>query len=257
MIKSALCVFVMCVSMLVLSAPAANAQQTEPAKQPVVYTYVSLFGVPRAQWPAYEKGMTAERKIFDGLMADGTLVGYGAAAVEVHEGANAPTHIDWFSSTSLAGLTKALAAIRSGAPPAADIAYTMHADAISSSTMYGGKAGSIEGGYMLVQNWTPKPGQSRELIDLFAKYRKPSLDAAVADGSLTGYSLDEDLIHTSTPGEVELVATFPNAAALDKFYKEIESLHTTQPLFGDVYGAATDPSMHRDHLLRVLFSVSK
>ncbi len=42
-------------SMFAFSAPAARAQQAEAPKQPVVYTYVSFFGVPRAQWAAYEK----------------------------------------------------------------------------------------------------------------------------------------------------------------------------------------------------------
>lgn len=257
MIKSALCVFLISISMFVLSVPAANAQQTEPPKQPVMYTYISFFGVPRADWSRYELSLAPERKLFQGLLTDGTLVDYGAAVMEVHEGANSPTHVGWFSSTTMAGLLKTLALVRSSTPAASDITYTMHSDAITMSTMYGGKGGSAEGGYILVQDWTPKPGQSREFTELFTKYRKPSMDAAVADGTLSGYSLEEDLIHTNTPGYFELVATFPNAAAVDKFYAEIESLHTKQPLFGDVYGAATDPSLHRDHLLRVLYSASK
>jgi hypothetical protein len=44
---------------------------------------------------------------------------------------------------------------------------------------------------------------------------------------------------------------------MDKFYAEIESLHTKQPLFGDVYSSTVDYASHRDHLLRILYSKSK
>jgi hypothetical protein len=260
MIKRMLCLStlsVLFISMFAFSAPAARAQQAEPAKQPVVYTYVSFFGVPRAQWPAYEKNLASGHKAFDSLLADGTILSYGDGVLEVHEGLNAPTHIGWFASSSVAGLMKTLAALRSAATTSADFAYTMHSDAITMSTMYNGKGGTTESGYVLVQDWTPKPGHVEEFKDLITKYRKPSLDASVADGTLSGYSLEEDLIHTETPGAYTLIAVFPNAAAMDKFYAEIESLHKTQPLFGDVYSSTVDYATHRDHLLRILYSKSK
>lgn len=260
MIKRMLCVSTLCVllvSMFAFSAPAARAQQAEAPKQPVVYTYVSFFGVPRAQWAAFEKSTFSQHKVFDGLLADGTILSYGDDAFEVHEGLTAPTHVGWFTSSSMAGLMKALAAVQASAPTSSDIAYTMHSDAITMSTMYNGKGGTTESGYILVQDWTPKPGHAEEFKDLLTKYRKPSLDAQVADGTLSGYSLEEDLIHTETPGAYTLIAVFPNAAAMDKFYAEIESLHTKQPLFGDVYSSTVDYASHRDHLLRILYSKSK
>lgn len=254
MIKSMLCAFLLSVSMLIVSAPNAHAQQAEASKQPRIYTYVSFFGVPRADWARFEAGEVQQRKTFDGLVADGTLLGYGDAAMEVHE-VNSPTHVSWFTSSSVSGLMKTLAAIHGAV--ASDIAYTMHADSITMSTMYGGKPGSADGGFIVVQNWTPKPGRSEEFYDLFAKYRKPSLDAGVANGAISGYSLDEDLIHSEAPGTYTLVVTVPNAAALDKFYAEIDALHTQHPLFGVAYDATVDTSAHRDHLLRVLHSSSK
>lgn len=260
MIKRTLCVStlsVLLISLFAFSAPPAHAQQAEAPKQPVVYTYVSFFGVPRAQWPAYEKSLASGRKPFDSLLADGTILSYGDGVLEVHEGLNAPTHVGWFASSSVAGLMKTLAALRSAATTSADFAYTMHSDAITMSTMYNGKGGATESGYVLVQDWTPKPGHAEEFRDLITKYRKPSLDAQVADGTLSGYSLEEDLIHTDTPGSYTLIAVFPNAAAMDKFYAEIEALHAKQPLFGDVYSATVDYATHRDHLLRILYSKSK
>ena len=176
MVKRMLCVSmlsVLLISMFAFFAPAARAQQAEAPKQPVVYTYVSFFGVPRAQWGAYEKGAASDHKAFDGLLADGTILSYGDGALEVHEGLNAPTHVGWFTSSSMAGLMKALAALRTSAPPASEIAYTMHSDAITMSTMYNGKGGTTDSGYVLVQDWTPKPGHTEEFRDLITKYRKP------------------------------------------------------------------------------------
>jgi len=225
MMKRMLCLStlsLLLMSMFAFSAPAARAQQAEAPKQPVVYTYVSFFGVPRAQWDAYEKGTVSERKVSDGLLADGTILSYGDAAFEVHEGLTAPTHVAWFTSSSVAGLMKALTALQAQAPPASEISYTMHSDAITMSTLYNGKGGTTDHGFILVQDWTPKPGHDEEFTGLFTKYRKPALDASVADGTLSGYSVEEDLIHTETPGAYTLIAVFPNAAAMDKFYAEIE-----------------------------------
>jgi hypothetical protein len=252
---STLCVLLM--SMFAFSVPAARAQQAEAPKQPVVYTYVSFFGVPRAQWGAYEKNLASGHKLFDSLLADGTILSYGDGALEVHEGLNAPTHVGWFASTSMAGLMKALAALRAAGSTSSDFAYTMHSDAITKSTMYNGKGGTTDSGYVLVQDWTPKPGHAEEFMDLITKYRKPWLDAAVADGTLSGYSVEEDQIHVDTPGAYTMIAVFPNAAAMDKYYAEIEALHTKQPLFGDVYSSTVDYATHRDHLLRILYSKSK
>ena len=61
---------VLLMSMFVFSALAARAQQAEAPKQPVTYTYVSFFGVPRAQWGAYEKNAASEHKVFDSLLAE-------------------------------------------------------------------------------------------------------------------------------------------------------------------------------------------
>jgi hypothetical protein len=260
MTKRMLCVSAfgaLLMSLFAFSAPAARAQQAEAPQQPFVYTYVSFFGVPRAQWTEYEKNQVSVRKVFDGLLADGTILSYGNDAMEVHEGLNGPTHVGWFASSSVAGLMKTLAALRATSTASPEFAYTMHSDAITVSTMYNGKGSTIESGYILVQNWTPKPGHAEEFRDLLTKYRKPALDAEVADGTLSGYSLEEDLIHSETPGTYTLIAVFPNAAAMDKFYGEIESLHSKQPLFGDVYAATVDYATHRDHLLRILYSKSK
>jgi len=236
-------------SILGFAAIAARAQQGDQAKQPTVYTYVALFGVPRANWAEIEK---AERlhKILDPLTADGTLLGWGAGALIVHEGSDAPTHVFWYNATSVAGLVKAETALVAG-PSVPDFNYTMHSDELLMSTQYNGKTPGAVGGLVLVQNWRPKPGHGDDVHELFTKYRKPDLDALVADGSISNYSVTENVIHTGAPGAITLVIAFPNAAGLDKFYQQIAGMESRGPAFGEAFASMTEGSAHRDHLLRI------
>jgi hypothetical protein len=190
-------------------------------------------------------------------VANGNLVSWGSGAIEVHEGPNAPTHVSWMSSMTIGGVLKAEAAIMAGAPVSSGINYTTHFDELSMSTNYNAKADGAAPKFILVQDWKVKPGRSDDFTELFNKYRKADFDAAIADGSLLSYSVDEDTIHTEAPGMFSLVMAFPSADAIDKFYAEIEALHVKQPLFGEVFGSVTEGPEHRDHLLRVLDSGHK
>jgi len=255
--------YVLAVSVILVLAiaafarPAAQPQQAAPAKMPTVYTYVSFFGVPRANWAEYEKDLEKDNKVMASQLANGNLVSWGNGALEVHEGLNAPTHVSWMSSMSVSGLLKAEAAEMSTAPVTSTINYTTHFDEISMSSNYGGKADAAAPKYLLAQDWKVKPGRGDDFTEMFNKYRKADFDAAIADGSLSSYSVEEDLIHTSAPGTYTMVMTFPSAEAVDKFYASIEALHAKQPLFGEVFGSVTEGPEHRDHLLRVLVSGHK
>jgi hypothetical protein len=240
-----------------MAGPAPEPQQSMPAKQPTIYTYVSFFGVPRANWAEYEKNEEKTLKTYASLIADGTIVSWGSGALEVHEGLNAPTHVAWMTSTSVSGILKAVAAFRGPAAPSAEINYTMHSDALIMSSNYNGNPSAGASKYLLVQEWTPKAGQSEQLMTLFNKHRKPDLDALVADGTISGYSLNTELIHTDAPGSVTLTLEFSSAGAIDKFYTQIEGMQEKNPLFGSAFGAVTEMSEHRDHLLRILESGHK
>jgi hypothetical protein len=255
--------YVLAVSVILVLAiaafarPAAQPPQAAPAKMPTVYTYISFFGVPRANWAEYEKDLEKDNKAMASQLANGNLVSWGNGALEVHEGLNAPTHVSWMSSMSMSGLLKAEAAEMATAPVTSSINYTVHFDEISMSSNYGGKADAAAPKYLLAQDWKVKPGRGDDFGEMFNKYRKADFDAGVADGWLSSYSLEEDVIHTSAPGMYTMVMTFPNADAVDKFYASIETLHTKQPLFGEVFGGVTEGPEHRDHLLRVLESGHK
>ena len=95
---------------LVAAAVGPLQAQTAAKPKPSVYTYVAQWDVPRAQWADMVKADDADRPVLDKLIADGTLVGYGAYNNLIHQEGE-PTHGTWFSATSEGNLLKALEAI--------------------------------------------------------------------------------------------------------------------------------------------------
>lgn len=85
----------------------ACAQGPEVKEKPPMYSYVSNWSIPRAQWAEMEKANAADQKILDKAMADGVILAYGDDVNLVHQ-ADGMTHDDWWSSTSMAGLLKVL-----------------------------------------------------------------------------------------------------------------------------------------------------
>lgn len=77
-----------------------------------IYAYVSHWNLPRAQWGAANEFM-GSNPIFDKLIADGTIVHWGAEEVFVH-GSDGRTHGTWFAATSLASIDQALTALTEG-----------------------------------------------------------------------------------------------------------------------------------------------
>jgi len=80
------------------------------AKAKPVYTCVAIWDVPRAQWGDMEKLDEQDKPVLDKLVADGTLIGYGAYTNIIQQEGE-PTHGSWFTATSEDNLLKALEAI--------------------------------------------------------------------------------------------------------------------------------------------------
>src|SRR5579863_851226 len=55
------------------------------AQKPAVYTYVAQWSIPRAQWSDMAKMQQSNTALLDKLVADGTLVSYGAYEAAVHD----------------------------------------------------------------------------------------------------------------------------------------------------------------------------
>src|ERR1700722_5148203 len=100
---------VLLISMIAVPTSSVSAQSAATAK-PALYTYVSLFAVPRAQWADFEKAEMSDDAEMKKLMADGTIAGYGTFTRVAHQEGE-PTHGDWFSATPQANLMKGLEAL--------------------------------------------------------------------------------------------------------------------------------------------------
>jgi hypothetical protein len=235
----------------------AQAQAAAPGKPPV-YTYVAQWDVPRPQWGDMVKLDEADKPLLDKLVADGTLVGYGAYTNLIHQEGE-PTHGSWFSATSEGKLMKALEAIyaQPGSVGAPVQAASKHWDLILTGDIYNSKAGSATDGYLTWSTWQVKPGQMEAYSALTKKVLVPILEKLLADGSITSYGeLTEDY-HQGKLGMVYDYFTVPNAAALDKANKAFEDAFTGNAALGDAYRALTEREGHRDYLTRLRFMTSK
>src|ERR1700692_1297799 len=109
-----LLVFVLAVTLVPAALP-----QTESA--PIIYTYVSQFQIPRANWAAYSED--SERSIIPVLeksLTDGSILSWSTFEQVVHT-PDGYTHGAAWSSNSLAGLMKGLDEIRKNGPRPGEI----------------------------------------------------------------------------------------------------------------------------------------
>jgi hypothetical protein len=97
------CAFALCA----LMGASAFSQSSEVKEKPPMYSYVSNWAIPRAQWGEMDKGNAANQKIMEKALSSGTLVGYGEDVNLVHE-IDGVTHDDWWSSMSMAGVINLL-----------------------------------------------------------------------------------------------------------------------------------------------------
>jgi hypothetical protein len=184
------------------------------------------------------------------LVADGTIVAWGNLTTRVHQ-EDGYTHADWFTATSRANLLKALEEAWTTAGNASFVSATKHFDLFLHTIGHGGKTVSDATGYLRVGFYQAKPGDGDAVASLMTKAIKPFLDSEVADGTLVMYNLDEEEIHTSAPGGFNIALLFPNGAAIDKFYSDLEANQKTNPAIGEALAGLTVGKDHRDSLGRV------
>ena len=246
---------ILCLSLA--TAGRSQAQMAAPAKPPV-YTYVSEWAVPRAQWPDMAKLSDVDKPVLDKLVADGTIIGYGSYTNLIHQEGE-PTHGDWINAMSEGNLLKALEALYAhpGSTDAPVEGASKHWDLILTGDVYNGKAGSSSGGYLTWSKWQVKVGQMHAYTELTKKVLVPVLEKLLAEGSITSYGeLTEDY-HQDKLGMVYDYMTVPDAASLDKANKAFDDLFSSNPAFGDAYRALTEREGHRDYLTRIRYMVSK
>ena len=229
----------------------ARAQGGADEKEkPPIYTYVAQWEVARPDWLAFEKYDAAQKPVFEKLIADGTIVGYGFFKMAAHS-ADGPNHGSWWTATSMANLMKVLSLV-AAEPVPADIqkieAASKHSDLVLISRHYAVNTGSFENGYLRVSTYRSKAGQGEAMDKVISSYIIPFLDKLVADGALHSYSVDREAIHSGDPGEIDIAIVANNADGIDKFMAALEANGKANPTGGPAFGAATESSAHRDFL---------
>jgi hypothetical protein len=247
-----------CLLMVCFALAIGIRSQAQAAKgKPSVYTYVATWDVPRAQWPDIVKVDEDDRPVLDKLIADGTIINYGAYTNLIHQEGQ-PTHGTWFTATSEGNLLKALEVIYAhpGSVSAPVQGASKHWDQILTGDVYGGKGGSSKG-YLTWSRWVVKPGQMHAFNELTKAAFVPVLDKLVADGTITSYGMLTEDFHETKLGTVYQYFTVPDAASLDKANKAFDDAFGNNPAIGDAMQALTEREGHQDFLTLLRFMVSK
>jgi len=235
----------------VWAAP-ASAQTSDVKEKPPMYSYVSNWTIPRAQWAEMDKSAADDQKILDQALAKGTIVAYGRDLNLVHS-ADGPTHDDWWSATSLAGVLNVLDQFYKSGTPTSPVlqSATKHWDNIYVSRYYNWHSGPFKDAYTYVATYKLKGDAPDDAVEMLSKNLiVPLLEKQLADGTLHEYEIDTEAIHSDAPGTFFIVYIAATAEGLDKVNAAIRDSLKASPLNGPAFGSMIDYTAHRDYLAR-------
>jgi hypothetical protein len=236
---------------LAMSA-SAFAQAPEMKDKPPMYSYVSFWAYPRAQWGDIEKSHAADRKILDKDLSGGNVVGYGFDTSLVHQ-ADGITHDDWWSAMSMAGVLNVLDEFyKSGSPTTPLLASaTKHWDGIFMSRFYNWRSGSWKDAYTHGGSYKLKADAPEDAVAMLSKSLfVPLLEKLLADGTIVEYEIDTEAVHTDSPGTFWIFYLTPSADGIDKTNAAVRESMKTNPLGGPAFDHIVDFTAHRDYLSR-------
>jgi len=203
---------------LLVAASTGLAQQKETP-----LTSVALFKVTPDKMVGFMTIMNLFTPALDKLLAAGTITGYGVESDILHTGE--PNVAFWISSsnfTNLAEGEKAIQSVIKSNPDKMAAAWGLtdfaaHRDLIVRSIE--SNYGKVPAGALPVSDFDArkiKPGKGSAVTMMFRHFDKPILDKLVADGTIYGYSLDVEAVHTMEPGMAWFIVIMPNLGAKDK-----------------------------------------
>jgi hypothetical protein len=232
----------------------AALPQMEPT--PIVYTFVSQFQIPRANWAQYSED--TEKTVVpnvEKLAADGTILSWSTFEQVVHT-PDGYTHGAAWSSTSISGLMKVLDEVRKAGPRPGQIAATKHEDYLMQTTMY--HAGSGTPAYLRVVCSNAKADKPDGYTATLKKLLVPTFEEQIKKGVATYYGVDEQYVNNSAPSIRCVVITYPNADGMDKWAAAINTtMGKWSPVERAEFAGATVPDSRRDILARITHSGHK
>ena len=239
-------------TMAALCAVPAQAQMAEVKEKPPMYSYVGNWAIPRAQWAEMDKASAADSAILDKNIASGTIVAYGNDVNLVHQ-PDGPTHDDWWSAMSMAGLLNVLDQFyKSGSSTSPVLSSaTKHWDSIYVSRYYNWHSGSWKDAYTHGSSYKLKADAPPNAVEMLSKNLiVPLLEKQLADGTIHEYEVDTEAIHTESPDTFWVFYIAANAEGLDKVNAALRERMKSNPLGGPAFGSMVDFTAHRDYLVR-------
>ncbi len=239
----------------IIAVPIALSQMEQA--QPVVYTFVSQFQVPRANWAQYSENTEKSFvPIADKMVADGTILSYSTFEGIVHT-TDGYTHGAAWSSTSIAGLTKVLDEVRKVGPLPGQIAATKHEDYLMQTSMYLA-GGSGTPAYLRVVCQNAKPDKPEGYAAALKKYLWPTVEEQFKKGVVNYVGLDSQYVNTMAPSTRCLVINFPNAENMDKWANAVNAtLGKMSAADRDAFYGSTVTDSRRDFVARITHSGHK
>jgi hypothetical protein len=241
------------IAVAMVRSPIAFSQM-EPT--PTVYTFVSQFQVPRANWAAYSED--AEKSfvpVAEKMLADGNIVSWATFETVVHT-PDGYTHGAAWSSTTISGLMKVLDEIRKGGPRPSQIAATKHEDSLMQSTTY--HAGSGTPAYLRVVCSMAKADKPEAYTAMMKKLLVPTFEDQLKKGVAVFYGVDQQYVNTSAQSLRCVVIDYPNAEGMDKWAAAINAtMSKWSPAERAEFAGATVPDSRRDFLARITHSGHK
>jgi hypothetical protein len=244
--------FVVMALAAVLIVPMALSQMMAPG-QPVVYTYVSQFQVPRANWAQYSENTEKSFvPIAEKMVADGTILGYSTFEAIVHT-TDGYTHGAAWSSTTIAGLMKVLDEVRKGGPQPGQVAATKHEDYLMQTSMY--VVGTGAPAYLRVVCQNAKPEKPEEYAAAVKKYLWPMVEEQSKKGVVNYVGLDQQYVNTSAPSTRCLVINFPHADDMDKWATAVNANFAKMSAADrDAFFGTSVTDSRRDFMARITHS---
>jgi hypothetical protein len=241
------------IALAVMLVPAALPQMEST---PIVYTFVSQFQVPRANWAAYSADTEKTFiPIAEKLTADGTILSWDTFEQVVHT-PEGYTHGAAWSSNTIAGLMKVLDEVRKAGPQPGQIAATKHEDYLMQTSMY--HVGSGTTAYLRVVCANAKPDKPGEYAAALKKYLVPTFDEQIKKGVATYYGLDEQYVNNTAPSTRCLVINYPNADGMDKWATAVNAtLGKMTPPQREEFANASVLDSRRDIMARITHSGHK
>lgn len=235
--------------------PIAFSQMMAPG-QPVVYTFVSQFQVPRANWAQYSENTEKTFvPIAEKMVADGTILSYSTFESIVHT-PEGYTHGAAWSSTSIAGLMKVLDEVRKAGPQPGQVAATKHEDYLMQTSMY--VVGSGAPAYLRVVCQNAKPEKPEDYSAAVKKYIWPMVEEQIKKGVVNYVGLDQQYVNNMAPSTRCLVINFPNADGMDKWATAVNANFAKMSQADrEAFFGSTVTDSRRDFMARITHSGHK